>query len=196
MIIFVGGLVGAGKSTIAKRLATEIGCRYYDADEIKKQVFSQESDYELNLRKGIPFSDEARVKVFDRVIEDLRDLRASHDHLVVDETLHRRELRHRLYRAAEDIYGDFLVIWVRADENVIVNRLEANKREGHFLDDPLAMFESFRRQFEDFNRSVIVCNNNGSPKEAVTSLKQLVACTSTLVKLFDQNHFNDQPEKA
>ncbi len=192
MIIFVGGLVGAGKSTIAKRLATEIGCLYYDADEIKKQVFSQEPDYDLNLREGIPFSDEARVKVFDCVIEDLKELRASHEHLVVDETLHRRELRHRLYHAAEDIYGDFLVIWVRADEGVIVNRLEANKREGHFLDDPLAMFESFRRQFENFNRSVIVCNNNGTPKEAVTSLKQLVAGTTTLGKLFGRNERHEK----
>ncbi|MCP4933305.1 MAG: hypothetical protein GY927_03660, partial [bacterium] len=35
MIVFFGGMIGAGKSTIAKKFASAIGCLYYDVDEIK-----------------------------------------------------------------------------------------------------------------------------------------------------------------
>ncbi|MCP5086669.1 MAG: AAA family ATPase [Rhodobacteraceae bacterium] len=187
MIIFFGGLIGAGKSTIARKFAAEIGCLYYDVDEIKKSVAAEEPDYQRNVREGIPFSDETRLKVFDRVIEDLRALRGEHEYIVVDETLHRRGLRRKLYAAAEEMFGDFVVIWVRADEKVITDRLRSTKREGHLLDDPQPMRESFQRQFEEFDRSVIVCNNNGEPEEALAYLKNLIESTSALLKLALRN---------
>ena len=180
MIIFVGGLVGAGKSTIAKGLARELACPYYDVDEVKKAVFREDPDYERNLREGIPFSDATRAKVYERVIADLQAQRSAHETIVVDEVLHRRELRHKLYRAAEEIFGAFLVIWVRADEKVVLARLNAARREGHLLADPIPMHEAFRKQFEDFNRSVIVCNNNGEPEESLSYLKDLIANVATL----------------
>ena len=180
MIIFVGGLIGAGKSTIARKLSEQLGCLYYDADETKREIFSRDPDYEHNMSEGIPFSDETRTKVFDQVIKDLKKLRPGNDHIGLDETLHNRVLRQRLYKAAEEIYGDFLVIWVRADEEVIIRRLTTQKREGHILNDPLAMFLSFRRRFQEFNRSVIVCNNNSDPDDAVRGLVGLLKCASDL----------------
>jgi len=183
MIIFVGGLIGAGKSTIAKKVAAEFNFFYYDVDEVKKAVFAEDPDFERNMRDGIPFSDATREKLYDRVIEDLKELRVTHQYVVVDEALHKREFRHKMYRAAEEIYGDFIVIWVRANEKMILDRLQAVKREGHILNDPLPMHESFRRQFEDFNRSVIVCNNNGEPDDAVASLKRLISSSSNLLAL-------------
>ena len=41
-------------------------------------------------------------------------------HIVVDETLHKREIRHSLYEEAERIAGGFIVIWVQAREEVIL----------------------------------------------------------------------------
>ncbi len=183
MIIFFGGMIGAGKSTIARLFSESIGSHYLDVDEIKKEIAAQEPDYERNVREGIPFSDATRAKVFARVIEDLKTLRAGHEFVVVDETLHRRELRRQLYSAAQELFGDFVVVWVRADEKVVTERLSATKREGHLLDDPFPMRQSFQREFEDFNRSVIVCNNNGEPREAVEYLHNLIASTAALRQL-------------
>ena len=182
MIVFVGGLIGAGKSTIARMLADAFGCHYYDVDEVKKSVFRNDPDYERNLRDGIPFSDETRSRMFEQVIHDLESLRESHEHIVVDEVLHRRELRHKLFDAAESIFGEFIVVWVQADEPVILERLRASKRKNHFLDDPIPMHEAFRREFENFNRSVIICNNNGTPEDAFARLMQLMSNTAALAK--------------
>ena len=49
MIIFVGGIIGAGKSTVATHLASHYGFPYYDVDEVKKEVFSRDPDFERNI---------------------------------------------------------------------------------------------------------------------------------------------------
>ena len=186
MLIFVGGHIGAGKSTIARGFAEAISCPYYDIDEVKKVVFREDPDFERNMREGIPFSDETRLKVYDRVIEDLKSLRSDSEHVVVDETLHKRQPRHRLYEAAREIFDDFVIIWVKADEKVVLDRLNSKKREGHILNDPVPMHEAFRREFEEFNRSVIVCSNNGTPEDGIRLLKNLIGNTAKLATMLNE----------
>ena len=77
MIVFVGGIIGAGKSTVAKGLARHFGFPYYDVDEIKKRVFRKDPDYAKNIAEGIPFSDELRREVFRQVFDDLVATRLS-----------------------------------------------------------------------------------------------------------------------
>ena len=55
MIIFAGGLIGAGKSTIAKGMAEHFSFPYYDVDEVKKIVYRQDPDFERNIAEGIPY---------------------------------------------------------------------------------------------------------------------------------------------
>lgn len=172
---------------MAKGLADTINCPYFDIDEIKKAVFREDPDYERNMQQGIPFSSSTRSLVYERVIQDLKQLRTQHDFVVVDEVLHKRELRHMLFDAAEEIFGDFIVIWVRADDDVVMQRLAGGKREGHILNDPVPMYEAFKSEFEDFHRSVIVCSNNGSPEESIDLLKELIRGTSKLAARIPEN---------
>lgn len=174
MIIFVGGIIGAGKSTVARHLADHYGFPYYDVDEIKKAVFRKDPDFEKNVAEGIPFSDELRREVFRRVFDDLETLVGEHPHIVVDETLHKREIRHFLYDEARRIAGGFIVIWVQAREEVILRRLGEGRRDGHLLDDPLPLHNAFKRDFEEYNRCIIDCPNNGSVEETVGDLVSLI----------------------
>lgn len=173
MIIFVGGVIGAGKSTVAKGLADHFEFPYYDVDDVKKEVFRQDPDYRKNIAEGIPFSDALRRELFRRVFDDLEELVTKYPHIVVDETLHKREIRHFLYQEAERIAGGFIVIWVQAREDVILQRLGANKRVGHFLSDPLPLHEAFKRDFEEYDRCVIDCHNNGEASDTVAELVML-----------------------
>jgi gluconate kinase len=180
MIIFVGGIIGAGKSTIAKGLASHFDFPYYDVDEVKKEVFSKDPDYERNIAEGIPFSDELRREVFAQVFANLEALVTEHPHIVVDETLHKREIRHFLYEEAERIAGGFIVIWVQAQEDKILERLGTKKRSGHFLSDPLPLHNAFKREFEEYDRCIIDCHNNGSAEETVADLVHLFENISAL----------------
>ena len=97
MIIFVGGVVGAGKSSVAQGLARHLSLHYYDVDEHKRAIYMQDPDFQYNMEQGIPFSEETRLQVFDRVIRDFSELSTVHQHLVVDETLHKKQLREHLF---------------------------------------------------------------------------------------------------
>ena len=182
MIIFVGGIIGAGKSTVARGLAGHFGFPYYDVDDVKKEVFRKDPDYERNIAEGIPFGDELRREVFRRVFSDLEKLVVESPHVVVDETLHKREIRHFLYEEAERIAGGFIVIWVQAREEVILERLGAKKRDNHFLDDPLPLHNAFIREFEEYDRCIIDCHNNGSADETIADLVGLFSNVALLAE--------------
>jgi len=173
MVIFVAGLVGVGKSSIARRLADRLSIHYYDIDDVKKAVYPQDPDFDKNMRDGIPFKEETRLKVFQKAAADFSRLAEHHKHLVVDETLHLRRPRQVLFDAAKACFGAYVVIWIKADEAVIEGRLKTKARKGHILKDPLKMYRSFAKEFESFDESHIVCENNGSVEEATEDLVSL-----------------------
>ncbi len=174
MVIFVAGLVGAGKSAIARRLAERLAIHYYAVDDVKKVIYPQDPDFEHNIRDGIPFKEETRLKVFQKVVTDFSHLAEKHKHLVVDESLHLKRPRQVLFDAAKAYFGGYVIVWVRADEAIIQERLKRKERKDHILKDPLKMYRSFAKEFEMFDESHLVCENNGSIEEATESLLSLV----------------------
>lgn len=174
MIIFVSGYVGAGKSSIARRIAAHYSIHYYDIDEVKKVIYPEDPDSHYNLTHGIPIKDETRLKVYERVVSDFADLAQQYTHLVVEEVLHKKKLRQVLFDGAKKYFGNYLIVWIQTDETIIEERLTNKERRGHVLQkDPLKMYRSFAKEFEDFDKSYIVCHNNGSLDQATASLFSL-----------------------
>ncbi len=173
MIIFIGGLVGAGKSSLARSLSTRLSILHYGIDEVKKVIYPQDPDFEHNMHHGIPFSDETRVKVFERVVEDFQELRKTHSHIIVDETLHKRKLRQILFEGANKYFGGYIIVLVKTNENKTRDRLIDKGRSNHILKDPMKMYYGFAREFESFNESYVVSDNNGTMDETTESVCSL-----------------------
>ena len=95
------------------------------------------------------------------------------EHLVVDETLHKKELRHFLFAGAKKYFISYIVVWVKASEEVILDRLTSNVREDHLLKDPVSMQINFRKEFEPFEQSILVCRNDGALEDTIKELKNL-----------------------
>jgi gluconate kinase len=180
MVIFVAGLVGVGKSAIARRLAERLSIPYYDVDDVKKVIYPQDPDFERNIRNGIPFKEETRLKVFRRVAADFISLAKDHKHLVADETLHLKRPRQVLLDAARACFGGYVILWVTASEAVIEQRLKTKNRKDHILTDPLKMYRSFAKEFERIDEPHIVCENNGSVEEATEGLITLIQNLASL----------------
>lgn len=180
MIVFVGGLVGAGKSSVAKSLAKKLELHYYDVDIHKKSIYAADPDYQHNMQQGIPFCEATRFKVFDKVVSDFAELSIDHRHIIVDETLHKKELRNYLFKGAEKHFGDYVVVWVKASEKVILKRLANNERKGHILKDPVKMHNAFLKEFEPFKQSLIVALNDGELDDTLEQIIPLV--TEALIK--------------
>lgn len=185
MVIFVGGVIGAGKSSVARGLAEHLSLLYYDVDEHKRTFYRQDPDYQHNMEHGIPFCEETRKKVFQKVVDDFAELSKTHQHLVVDETLHKKQLRDFLFDGAKQYFGGYVIIWVKASEKVILERLTNHVREGHLLKDPVAMHHNFLKQFEAFEESIIICRNEGELEDTIEEIGQLfdnIAICSNLGK--------------
>ena len=176
MIIFVGGVIGAGKSSVARGLAQHLSLHYYDVDEHKRTIYSEDSDFEYNMQHGVPFCEETRMRLFRKVVEDFAELSRNHQHLVVDETLHKKKLRDFLFEHATRYFGGYLVIWVKASEEVILERLTTQVREGHLLKDPISMHKAFLKEFEPFEESIIICRNEGALEDTIEEINCLL-CT-------------------
>ena len=185
MIIFVSGLIGAGKSTVARTLAADYGLFYYDVDEVKKIVFRADPNYTHNMQHGIPFCDATRTELYDTVVKELQKLAKEHQCIVVDETLHKRDMRHRLFEAAEKYFGGYFVIWVKADESVIKQRLMAAKRSGHILKDPMSMHNTMLAEFEGFEQPVVVCRNNHHIAQTMQDMNRFFSTILNLAKVVD-----------
>lgn len=185
MIIFFGGLIGAGKSSVAKGLAEHLSVHYYDVDEPKRVIYRQDPAYQHNMDHGIPFSKETRLKVFEKVVNDFAELAEAHQHLVVDETLHKKELREYLFQGAKKYFGGYIIVWVQASEDVILRRLTDKTREGHILKDAVSMHNAFLKEFEPFDETIISCNNDGALEDTIEEIDNLfdnIAICSNLTK--------------
>jgi len=180
MVIFVAGLVGVGKSAIARFLADKLSIPYYSVDDVKKTIYPQDPDFEQNIRNGIPFKEETRLKVFRQAAADFSSLAQNDKHLVVDETLHLGRPRQVLFDAAKTCFGGYVIIWVKADEAVIEQRLASKDRTDHILKDPLKMYRSFAKELESIDEAHIVCENNGSVEEATEGLLALIRNLASL----------------
>jgi gluconate kinase len=173
-VIFVGGLIGTGKTSLAKAVAEGLGFPYLDVDMIKKEVYPTDPNFEYNLKNNIPFSDETRIRLFNRTVEEMAKLAETNDYIVVDETLHKKAMRQILFDGAMKYFGAYMIIWIKTDESIIKERLEAKVREGHIIKDAFGMYLSLKKEFEDFESPDIVFENNGSYDESAKSLIELV----------------------
>lgn len=160
MIAFLAGFVGVGKTSLAQVLSNKTGYLHFDIDEVKKQIFPIDPDYEKNMRLGIPFSYATKRKVFDLVVEDFARLSVVHSRLIVDETFHKRALREIAFEGAKLHFGGYILVWVTANEDTVRNRLLKGPREGHILNNPMGMYRGIKKQFEPFTEPHIKFENS------------------------------------
>lgn len=118
--VVVMGVSAAGKTTVATRLARELGCRFVDADDLHPAV---------NLAKmaaGTPLTDDDRWPWLDLVGEAL-DAGAAQGGLVIACSALRRAYRDRIRALAPGA----LFVHLTGSEELLAER--AAGRVGHFM---------------------------------------------------------------
>jgi predicted kinase len=174
MVIFLAGNIGTGKTSLAKVLAGRLAIPHYEVDYVKKAVVSEDSRLQWNVLHNVPFPEEARIKMFTRVVEDFARLAKDHPHLIVDETLHKEGPRQILLDGAVRYFGSYLMVLVEADEARIMERLMDSEREEHVLSDPMGMYHAIKREFDPFDRVDIRFKNNMAIDKAAARLERLI----------------------
>ena len=158
MIVIVFGVSGAGKTTIGKLLAEELGWRFYEADDFHPRANIEK------MRSGRPLTDEDRWPWLKLLHEQITRALAAKENAVLACSALKRAYREGL-RVNEDVKFVFL----REDYALVENQLR--RRRGHFMNPAL-----LQSQFADLeeprpDEDVITIDLGRSPQELVDEIK-------------------------
>jgi len=158
VIVIVFGVSGAGKTTIAKLLAEQLGWQFYEADDFHPR------DNIEKMRSGRPLTDEDRWPWLERLREQITHSITAKDNAVFACSALKRAYRDRL-RVSDDVTFVFL----RGDYALIAEQLR--HRRGHFMNPEL-----LRSQFADLEQpepdeDVLTIELGRTPQELVEDIK-------------------------
>jgi gluconokinase len=158
VIVIVFGVSGAGKTTIGKLLAQEVGWHFYDADDFHSQANIQK------MQSGIPLTDEDRwpwLQNLRQLIE--RSLEAGENAVLACSALK------RAYCEQLRVSDEVKFVFLHGDYALIEKQLR--QRRDHFMNPEL-----LRSQFADLeepkpDEDVVTIELGRTPQELVGEIK-------------------------
>lgn len=159
MIIIVMGVVGAGKTTIGKLLASELGWDFTDADD-----FHPKSNVE-KIRHGVALTDQDREPWLDRLREALVGWIGAGKKVVLACSALKRAYREKLYAGPQVQF-----VYLKGSAALIAERLRA--RQGHFAGESI-----LASQIADMEEpeGAITVDITGAPEQIVAEIKKSLA---------------------
>lgn len=116
MIIIVLGLPGSGKSYFAAKLAKKLQATYVSSDVIRNQLFTVKQ-----------YTKEEKMKVYTEMIGAMKKAMQQKINIILDATFHKKSIRNIFCEAAKELGQNIIFIEVRADENIIQERLSRKR---------------------------------------------------------------------
>jgi gluconokinase len=161
MVVIIFGVSGAGKTTIGKLLARELGWRFYEADDFHSQANIDK------MRQGIPLTDEDRWPWLESLRELIEQCLATGENAVLACSALKEAYRRRL-RVSDKVK----LVFLRGDYALIANQLR--QRRGHFMNSAL-----LHSQFDDLEEpqpaeGAVVIELSRNPRELVQEIKSNV----------------------
>ena len=165
MIVIVFGVSGAGKTTIGRLLAEQLGWRFYEADDFHPRANIEK------MRSGHPLTDEERWPWLERLREQMTRSLAANENAVLACSALKRAYRERLR-----VSNDVRFVYLRGDYALIDKQLR--DRRGHFMNPGL-----LRSQFADLeepapDEGMVTIELGRSPQRLVEEIKARLGLAS------------------
>jgi gluconokinase len=124
MIVVIMGVVGAGKTTVGRLLAEQLGWEFADADDYHSPANIEK------IRQGIPLNDEDRRPWLQQLRTQIAQWISENQNAVLACSALKRSYRDELRIGPEVRF-----VYLRGSAEVIAERLRA--RHGHFANDQI-----------------------------------------------------------
>jgi gluconokinase len=158
VIVIVFGVSGAGKTTIGKLLAEELGWRFYESDDFHSRANIEK------MRSGLPLADEDRWPWLNLLREQItRSLTAKENAVLACSAL-KRAYRGRL-RVSDDVKFVFLL------GNYVLIERQLRRRRGHFMNPALLQSQFADLEEPEPDEDAITIELGRSPEELVEQIK-------------------------
>ena len=158
MIVIVFGVSGAGKTTIGKLLAEQLGWRFYEGDDFHPRANIEK------MRSGRPLTDEDRWPWLERLREQITRSIAAKENAVLACSALKRAYRDRL-RVSDDVKFVFL------RGNYVLIERQLRRRRGHFMNPALLQSQFADLEEPQPDEDVLTVDLGRSPEEIVEQIK-------------------------
>jgi gluconokinase len=150
------GVTGAGKTTVGKLLASELGWQFADADD-----FHPAANVE-KMRHGVPLDDEDRKPWLERLRVEITCWVAIKSNVVLACSALKR-----IYRQELDVSPQVCFVYLKGSPALIAERLRS--RHGHFADEHI-----LSGQFADLEEpaDAVTVEISATPQQIVTEIRQ------------------------
>lgn len=159
-IVIVMGVMGAGKTTVGRLLAEEMGWEFHDADDVHPAANRQK------LSAGIPLTNEDRRGWIAEIARLIRSLDAQGKSAVIACSALTSDIRAELRAASPRV----VIVHLRGSKELIRARLA--RRKGHFAN--AALLDSQFEALEDPGDAIEV-DVGRTPEEIVRAIRSKLA---------------------
>jgi gluconokinase len=160
MIAILMGVAGAGKTTVGRRLARELGWHFLDADDFHPPGNVR------RMRAGIPLTDADREPWLAALEDRIRSLLLAGESAVIACSALKSAYRARLARPAGETGDDVRFVLLEIDPAEARRRIES--RTGHFA--PSSLVESQFLAFEPTGADVLTLDATRPPDSLVRQI--------------------------
>ncbi len=150
-LILVAGLMGAGKSVMARHMAPRLGAEVIRMDVLRKELLhlSPGERRHEDFGRGI-YADEISEKTYEQALEQAGMKLRKGQSVIIDASFKRRRDREKARAAAAQCLADFFVVECVCSESVIRKRLEERLADRTEASD--GRWEIFAAQKRDYER--------------------------------------------
>lgn len=159
VILIVMGVAGAGKTTVGRLLAHDLGWPFYDADD-----FHPPANIE-KMHRGEPLSDADRVPWLDAQHELIAGIVRAGDSAVLACSALKQAYRDRLAAGVADVR----FVYLRGDASLV--RLRLARRSGHFM--PVSLLQSQVDALEEPSDAIAI-DIDAAPQDIAAEIKAKV----------------------
>jgi hypothetical protein len=135
-MILTCGLMGVGKTTIARHLTTPLGAELLRSDEIRKELagIAHQERREEAFEEGI-YSKSSSRATYDLLLSRALEILNSGQSVIIDASFADREERQRFYDAANRAGFPAWTVLVTCDRETALQRLDRRQTQGQDASD-------------------------------------------------------------
>jgi aminoglycoside phosphotransferase family enzyme/predicted kinase len=142
MLIVISGLPGTGKSSVAKKLAQELGAKVLSTDEMRKRVLRE-----------LGYTERKKKQVYEEMFRIARDLLDKEEDVVLDGTFFRKEWRDRAFDTAKKDNTCIFFIETVCAEDLVKRRIESRYKSGEdYSEADYRVYKIIESKFEPMER--------------------------------------------
>jgi gluconokinase len=161
VVIIIFGVSGAGKTTVGKLLAREVGWRFLEADD-----FHPEANIE-KMRSGHPLTDKDRRPWLEYLRDQIgRSLTADENAVLACSALKRK------YRDCLRVNSDVKFVFLSGDYALVAEQLR--RRRGHFMNPALLQSQFADLEEPQPDEEVTTIELGRTPQETVDEIKTML----------------------